>query len=404
MQCGVTVFLQNSVAVVGSGPAGLMAATVLAKAGITVHVYEKKRGPAAKLLLAGRSGLNISHHCTDRPIWEYYQGVQSQFKKVFERFSENQWLEFVNAFGIETFLGTSRRYFVKTLKAAPLLKAWMQFLKNQGVNFFYGMEISGFESGSDGVTLEFNHDPTQKKKFSAACLCLGGASWESKESPLRWPAIFKNRGIEMTAFTASNAGFNVDWSSGFLKEAVGLPLKNIGLMSSTGMDLGEVVITEYGLEGTPVYNLKKSETVFLDLKPDMSHEMVFDKLKTVRENLSPLRRIKKQLGLCDAALALLYHQAPDRKSHELRDWAGWIKNFPVELKSQRGLKEAISSSGGIKWSEVNESFMLKKFPGVFIAGEMLDWDAPTGGFLIQGCVSLGFVAGEEIKIYLDRVM
>lgn len=404
MQCDVAVLMQNSVAVVGSGPAGLMAATVLAKSGITVHVYEKKRGPAAKLLLAGRSGLNISHNCTDRPIWEYYQGVESQFKKVFEKFSVNQWLEFVNELGIETFLGTSRRYFVKTLKAAPLLKAWIQFLKNQGVTFFYGMEISGFESGSDGVTLEFNHDPKQKKIFSAACLCLGGASWEPKESPLRWPEIFKNRGIEMTAFTASNAGFNVDWSSGFLKEAVGLPLKNIGMRSSSGMDLGEVVVTEYGLEGSPVYNLKKPETVFLDLKPDMSREMILDKLKTVRENLSPLRRIKKQLGLCDAALALLYHHAPDRKSHELREWTGWIKNFPVELKSQRGLKEAISSAGGVEWSEVNEFFMLKKFPGVFVAGEMLDWDAPTGGFLIQGCVSQGCVAAEEIKVYLDHAM
>lgn len=403
MQCDVTVLLQNSVAVVGSGPAGLMVATVLAKAGITVHVYEKKRGPAAKLLLAGRSGLNISHHCTDRPIWEYYQGVESQFKRIIERFSVNQWLEFVNALGIETFLGTSRRYFIKTLKAAPLLKAWIQFLKGKGVRFFYGMENSGFESGLDGVVLEFNHDPTQKKEFSAACLCFGGASWEPKETPLRWPQIFKSKEIEMTAFAASNAGFNVDWSAAFLKEAEGLPLKNIGLKSSGGAGLGELVITEYGLEGTPVYNLKKPEIIFLDLKPDMSHADIYEKLNSVREKLSPLRRIKKTLGLCEATLALLYHHAPNGKSLDLQEWVEWIKRFPVELKSRRGLKEAISSSGGVKWCELNESLMLKKFPGVFVAGEMLDWDAPTGGFLIQGCVSLGFVAGEEIKTYLDRM-
>ena len=204
-------------------------------------------------------------------------------------------------------------------------------------------------------------------------------------------------------FKSSNAGFEVDWPEGFLKEAEGQPLKNIILTSPLGTRKGELVVTNYGLEGTPIYAIGKSGKIFLDLKPDFTVSEIASKLGSkTKENLSPLRRIKKHLKLCEASNALLFHFTTTEQRSDLLQMTKLIKHFPIVLKGPRPLDEAISSSGGLSWNELNENFMLKKYPGVFAAGEMLDWDAPTGGFLIQGSVSQGYAAGLGMLEYIQR--
>jgi predicted flavoprotein YhiN len=231
---------------------------------------------------------------------------------------------------------------------------------------------------------------------------LGGASYEPTENPLHWPKIFTTKAIPFTPFTPSNVGYEVGWTPAFLKEAEGLPLKDIVLTTHKGKRQGELVITRYGIEGTPVYFVGTPGPALIDLKPGLTAEAVLGKLKAVKENLSPNRRIKKQLGLSPAAQALVFHLMPRAilEDRSLIQLAHTIKAFPIELLSPRPLEEAISSKGGVSMKALDERLMLKKYPGIFLAGEMLDWDAPTGGFLIQGCVTQGFCAGLGINHYL----
>jgi predicted flavoprotein YhiN len=232
------------------------------------------------------------------------------------------------------------------------------------------------------------------------CFCLGGGSYEPHEVPLRWPQLFIRKGLGFEPITPSNVGYQVDWSPAFLKECEGQPLKNIRLTSGKGSRLGDLVITRYGLEGTPVYSLGERGEVRIDLKPDLSAEQIVAKCKAVKENLSPMRRVKKQLALCPAALGLLFHFTPKECATDLNRLVHYLKNFPIHFRESQSLEEAISSAGGLRMTELNDDLMLLKFPGVFAAGEMLDWDAPTGGFLIQGCVSQGYRAGQGILRFL----
>jgi uncharacterized flavoprotein (TIGR03862 family) len=381
-------------AVVGSGPAGLMAAFVLASAGAEVVIFEKRKSAGRKLLIAGSSGLNISYDCPENELHKFYRDPSGTFSHVFKHYGRGDWLGFVGKLGLETFKGTSRRYFVREMKAANLLRAWIEKLKSLGVRFEYGHEVSGFESG----TLKFlnGHQST----FDTIGFFLGGGSWEPDESPLRWPEIFIKKGIKFSPFQPSNAGFEVDWPQALLKEAEGLPFKSIELKTSKGTRKGELVVTSYGLEGTPIYALGETGIAFLDLKPDLTEKTIETKLlKSKKENLSPIRLIKKHLALCEASQALLFHLTTPAQRGDLKELIRLIKHFPVALKGPRPLAEAISSSGGLDLRELDETFMLKRFPGIFAGGEMLNWDAPTGGFLIQGSVSQGHFVGSQMLKY-----
>jgi uncharacterized flavoprotein (TIGR03862 family) len=397
---------QKTVAVIGTGPAGLMAAFALARAGVRATLFEKRKSGGRKLLIAGSSGLNISYDCPPAELPTHYRAPGNISKKVFENlfsgFSREDWLKFINALGLETFKGTSRRYFVREMKASGLLKAWTEKLKELGATFEFGKEIVDFET-SDKVSLRFANDP-KEYSFDAAVFCLGGASWEPDETPLRWPTLFQNKNLKFTPFQASNTGFEVDWPEALLKEAEGKPLKSIELTTSKGKRKGELMVTNYGLEGTPIYAIGASETVHLDLKPDLSHKEILEKLSIpLKENLSPMRRVKKYLKLCEGSEAVLFHLTPASKRSDLKSVVANMKALPVRLKSPRPLQESISSSGGLQWDELTPSFMLKKFPQIYAAGEMLDWDAPTGGFLIQGCVSQGYCVGQNILKRLSEL-
>lgn len=391
------------IAIIGSGPAGLMAASVISSRGYPVQVYEKKSGLGRKILIAGSSGLNVGFDCTFQELVGNYQGPPEQWETLLKGFSPHNWLDFIHSLGLETFLGTSGRYFVKGMKGSNLLKNWVDVLKSRGVEFFLNYECVAFEfqNGNLALTMNLKTGKQEIKEFSMACFCLGGGSWERAEKPLRWPSLFMSKGLKFKEFVSANCGFRVDWTAAFLKEAEGLPLKGIVFHSKRGSRAGELVITQYGIEGTPIYAVGEIGETWLDLKPSLSDKELLKKLNSSQENLSPMRRVKKHLNLSPAALALIYHFSTREELSNLNALAKKVKKFPLVLKERQPLEEAISSSGGLSWDEVGEFLMLKKFPGVFVAGEMLDWDAPTGGFLIQGCVSQGYYAAQGVLKLLE---
>jgi uncharacterized flavoprotein (TIGR03862 family) len=383
------------IAIIGTGPAALMAASTIAGHGYAVTILEKSKGPGRKLLIAGGSGLNISNSLPLESFISHYKGAIN-WKNLFAKFSVADWLAFIHKLGLETFEGTSGRFFVREMKASGLLTAWVADLKKRGVELIFDSDCMQFNRAGNKVEPHFSNG--QSQYFDAVLFALGGGSW--LKEPVAWPAMFTANDMKVIPFTPSNAGFKIAWSEKFRSESENKPLKNIEFISSTGRKKGDVMLTSYGIEGTPVYFCGRAETCFLDLKPDLSETAILEKLDSVSENLSPLRRAKKKLNLDAAALALLFHESPTGALESNASLAALIKKFPLKLIAPQPLEEAISSSGGIALTEITDDFMLNKFPGTFAAGEMLDWDAPTGGFLIQACVSQGFAAAQGILKYL----
>lgn len=394
---------RKNIIIVGTGPAALMVADVVSSAGHDVRIYEKRKGAARKLLIAGSSGLNISNSLSHEAFIANYTGGPAFWDRVLRAFSVQDWLQWIHDLGLKTFLGTSRRYFVEDMKAASLSQAWIQRLKNRGVQFYFDHEFSNFSRGETGIQVQFTN--RAESSCDALCLCLGGGSYEPQEKPLRWIRILEQKDLRIQPFQASNVGYQVAWSAEFLKEAEGLPLKNFVLKTKRGERKGECVITKYGIEGTPVYTLGVPGRAMLDLKPDLTEAEILSRLQGGKENFSPIRRVQKSLGLCPAAVALIFHHTPESIKSDLKRLIAHLKQLPIELIAPQSMDEAISTSGGLSLDEfeIDTLFMLKKYPGVFAAGEMLDWDAPTGGFLIQACVSQGHVCGESVLRYLQAL-
>ncbi len=255
-----------------------------------------------------------------------------------------------------------------------------------GLQFFFNHECSDFDQSSGAIQLSFRDQLTQN--FDAVGFALGGGSWETEEIPLRWPTFFTSKGLQWRPFVPSNVGYELAWTPAFLKEAEGKALKNIKFSNRRGEQRGDLMVTSYGLEGTPIYSLGEIGSIFIDLKPDLSEQVLLQKLSSLQENLSPLRRANKVLRLGAVAKALLFHFGGEAVQ-SLGGLVAVIKKFPLELLRARPLTEAISSKGGICWTELDESLALKQYPHVYCLGEMVNWDAPTGGFLIQACVSQG---------------
>jgi uncharacterized flavoprotein (TIGR03862 family) len=397
-----------TVAIIGTGPAGLMAATQLLKNSsvgtVQITFFEKRKAPARKLLIAGSSGLNITNALPLSEFIEQYTGPKSIWEKVFSQFAPEHWLEQVREFGSETFLGTSGRYFVREMKASRLLRAWIRDLTSQGAQWRMNTEVTGFQKvfptdpdSKIRLTLQSPSDPLESSAdFDRVIFALGGASYEPTEAPLRWIKVFENQGISVVPFQSANVGYHVKWTEKFLAEAEGLPVKTCIFQSKKGTKKGELLITKYGLEGTPIYTFGDTGKCEIDLKPDLTEDEIYLKLVSVKEKMINIRRAKKTLNLGPGALALLFHFAPEETKTDLPAFVRFLKHFPIQLEEPRPLTEAISSSGGIAFSELDDSLTLKKVPGVFAIGEMIDWTAPTGGFLIQGCVSMGAYVGKSL--------
>lgn len=355
-----------------------MAADILSSHKIPVQIFERRPAPGWKLLVAGSSGLNVTH---SGDMGAQYTHRQVEISACLRRFGRDEWLAHLHSLGEETFLGTSRRYFLKNKKASSLLASWVSRLKERGVEFHFGEELVDFSSGAQ---TELVFASGRRERGQTALLGLGGGSWE--EQPPRWPEAFLSKEISFLPFAPANAGYSFRAPPGFFDKAEGKPVKGLTLKTTKGEKTGECMITRYGLEGTPVYTMGCRGPAWIDLKPDITLERLQERVP------DGLRHAKLSPGaeLLFRALA----PEPDAKGATL---ARQLKALPIELLEPRPLSESISSSGGISWDELTTELELKKAPGIYCAGEMVDWDAPTGGFLLQACVSMGFVAADSIR-------
>lgn len=377
--------------IIGSGPAALLAADFLSRKGLAVSIFEKRPSPGWKLLVAGSSGLNVGYDCATQDLPKFYPKYQTELAHCFANFDRAAWLQYLTDLGEEPYLGSGKRYFIKNKTAAKLLQSWTERLTTQGVKIHYGQEFLDFASLSDqSIVAKFESGQTEKTK--KLLLAMGGASWEP--SLPSWLETMRSHGIDCEDFAPANMGFHLKASPDFFAAAEGKAIKGLTLTTSRGSKQGELMITRYGLEGTPVYTVGASGSAKLDLKPDISEEKLLERLRSAPGTV--WKKIERTAKLSDGALLLLEHLAHDEDFATVEAAAHGLKNFSIELLEPRPLTESISSLGGVSWSELTAGLELKKIPGVFCAGEMINWDAPTGGFLLQACVSMAYTAAASI--------
>lgn len=381
-----------SCAILGTGPAALMAATTLTRAGLRPTLFERRAAPGWKLLVAGSSGLNVSQGGPEEELWRHYPERAEEMRACLARFPRHRWLALLEELGEEVYEGTSRRYFVRRHTAAALLKAWVEQLERAGARFVYGEELTGLVRDDPGSPLRLRFDSGREEEAKSAILALGGGSWEAE--PPRWPELLRSLGVEVRPFASANSGWSFRAGEQFFAANEGKPVKGLQLATSRGERRGELMITRYGLEGTPVYTLGCPGPATLDLKPDLGEASLTARLGEGRGSV--WQRVENKAKLSPGALALLRELAPAEAMQTLASAARAIKCLRIELLEPRPLSEAISSRGGISWDELSEDLEIKKLSTAFCAGEMIDWDAPTGGFLLQGAVSTGHVAAEGV--------
>lgn len=403
--------VEPKVVVIGGGPAGLMAATVLSEAGQRVAVFEAKAAPGCKFLIAGRGGLNLTHSEQAEAFAARYGNNAEIFKKILAVFSPDNLRAWLRGLGVETFVGTSGRVFPKDAKAADILKLWVEALTKHGVEFHYQRCWQGFADTGAPIFLS---ETGELIEFPARAmlLALGGASWPQTGSDGKWVPFLAAKGIHLEPFRPANCGIEVAWSEHFRTRFSGKPLKNILLRCGDQQATGDIVVTVHGLEGGPVYALstvigdllEKNRPVHLslDLKRDLSLECIKNKFGYRRGRESLANFLRKSINLTGPAYSLLREIYPAHELENTDALAERIKNLPVIVNNTRPLAEAISSAGGVAFAEVNEDLMLCKLPGVFVAGEMLDWEAPTGGYLLQGAFSTGYLAARGILKWLNQ--
>jgi uncharacterized flavoprotein (TIGR03862 family) len=392
--------ISTDIAVIGAGPAGLMAAECLARRGHKVTVFDAMATPGRKFLMAGRGGLNLTH---SEPLPQFIGRYGDREKFVapwLERFSPTDLRNWADGLGAETFIGSSGRVFPKAMKASGLLRNWLKRLTDTGVDFRLRHRWIGF----DGDRLRFAGE-TQAVAARATVLALGGASWPKLGSDASWVPILAARDVEIRPFQPANCGFEITWSEHFRERTGGQPLKNIALSLDGQRVLGEMVFTQSGIEGGAVYAISATlrerlpATLMLDLKPQMEVDALVVKLAGRRKGRSLSAWLTAELKLSPVAYALL-REVGDSVPDDVKALARLIKAVPLPIDRPRPIAEAISSAGGIAFDGVTDELMLRALPGMFVAGEMLDWEAPTGGYLLQGCMSSAVVAADGITRFL----
>lgn len=380
-----------------------MAAERLGQLGYEVHIYDHKPTPARKFLIAGLGGLNITHSEPIEKFLSRYGEAQDFMTPVITFFSPEDLRAWCTELGEETFIGSSGRVFPKSFKASPLLRNWLKRLGNLGITLHANHHWTGWD---DDNQLTFTHkDQTIRVKSDATILALGGASWPRLGSDASWTNYLAEKNIAITPFSPSNCGFVVNWSEIFKSRFAGTPLKSIELTHNGTSIRGEALITEQGIEGGGIYALSRSmrkslekdghTKLSIDLKPDLMIEQLQDRLSKPRGRDSQTNFIRKQTGLPPNAISLLYEFKDDSRS-----LAEQIKRIDIPVTAPFAIERAISSAGGIRLDELDQNLMLKKLPSVFAIGEMLDWEAPTGGYLLQATFSMGVYVTLGVDKYI----
>ena len=427
-----TPILHCPVAIIGAGPAGLMAAEVLSAAGVEVHLFDAMPSVGRKFLLAGIGGLNLTH-AEPLPAFKARYGPRADIcGRWLDAFGPQAVRDCAAGLGIETFVGSSQRVFPMEMKAAPLLRAWLQRLRHPAsgvpVRFHMRQRWDGqMQPLACGYRLHL-HGPQGQTVVQARSLllALGGASWPQLGSDGAWMPWLAQHGVPLQPLRPSNCGFEVavgarlGWSAHLRQRCAGAALKGVLLRftDAAGQAFerrGECVLTETGLEGSLIYaaSARLRDTIeaqgrvriALDLKPDWSRSRLQAELARDRGGQSLGTLLRKRIGLTPAQVALLHEVRPPAQGTDATpsaaDWAALIQNLPLDLVATRPLAEAISSAGGVALEGLNEVLMLHRLPGVFCAGEMLDWDAPTGGYLLTACLASGRVAGQGLLDWLQ---
>ncbi|MFC4992603.1 NAD(P)/FAD-dependent oxidoreductase [Rubritalea tangerina] len=388
-----------SIAIVGGGPAGLRAAEVAASSGAQVTLYEAKRSVGRKFLVAGKSGLNLTNGESFPSFLDHYQGpdIPSFFYQALKDFDNQALRHWAAELGIETYVASSNKVFPVGMKAAPLLRRWIEKLRTLGVHFRVRHTLTQITTTPE-LTLHFNHDgETLSQNHDRIILALGGGSWPSTGSDGSWVQMLNALGLHITPLTAANCGWETLWPEALLNEAEGLPLKNIVVHAGDRSMHGELVITRYGLEGGPIYRLgpaikaHASPHISIDFKPTFTTDQLVKKMESAKRNYLQEARTRWKLNPAAAAILENLH-GPFSSTAEL---ARHTKSCHIPLTRPRPIEEAISSAGGITWDNFNQSFELQSHPGIFLAGEMLDWEAPTGGFLLQSAFATGNAAAHQ---------
>jgi uncharacterized flavoprotein (TIGR03862 family) len=396
------------VAVIGGGPAGLIAAEVLGRAGLSVTVYDQMPSVGRKLLMAGRGGLNLTHSEEFDGFVARYAEARPQIEPLIEAFTPADLRAWCEGLGQETFVGSSGRVFPKAFKASPLLRVWLLRLERLGVRFALRHRWQGWDERGALVFTDAEGHPVRANP-DATILALGGASWPRLGSDGSWAELLSQRGIEVSPLRPANMGFTCPWSEIMRSRFEGEPLKRIALRFEGATVRGEAIITADGIEGGAVYALSAglrdaieetgSALLHIDLRPDLSPDALLRKLEVPRKGQSASTFLRKSAGLSPVGIALLREASPALPS-EPQALARLIKAVPVRLTGTKPLDRAISSAGGVPFSELDGHLMLRRLPGVFVAGEMLDWEAPTGGYLLQATFATGLAAAKGVMARL----
>ena len=417
------------VAVVGGGPAGLMAAQVLADAGVAVHVFDAMPSIGRKFLLAGKGGLNLTHSESADRFAERYGARRQAIEALLHGMDGGALRAWADGLGIETFVGSSGRVFPKDMKAAPLLRAWLHRLRHPAANTGGGVGVqfhmrhrwtgwaeSATEDGQQALCFDTPSGP-QQVQARAVVLALGGGSWGRLGSNGAWVPVLAARGVAVAPLLPANCGFDVQggWSSFFAEKFAGQPFKSVALQFTNHQGQhfarkGEFVATATGVEGSLVYAASAllrdeiirhgSATFLLDLLPDMPLDKVLTEICHPRGSRSLSSHLKSRLNLDGIKSAILHERLPKEAFQDPAQLAAAIKALPITLQAARPIDEAISSAGGVLFEVLSPQLMLEQCPGVFCAGEMLDWEAPTGGYLLQACFASGKQAGLGALHYL----
>lgn len=407
------------VAIIGGGPAGLMAAEVLSRAGLSVHLFDAMPSVGRKFLLAGKGGMNLTH-AEPLPAFVSRYGTQAErLRPLLDTFGPQAVRDWASGLGIDTFIGSSQRVFPTDMKAAPLLRAWLHRLRHpEGAGLPVTFHMRHRWTGWNGDALTFDSPQgAVQVRARATLLALGGASWSRLGSDGAWVPRLQAEGIEVAPLLPSNCGFDVagGWSPFFLERFAGQAFKSVAIRATDSLGhtfqrKGEFVATATGVEGSLIYAVsgllrdeiaRHGEATFeLDLLPDRSAERVLAEVAHPRGSRSLSSHLKSRLGLDGIRMAIVNERLDKATLHDPVRLATALKALPITLVATRPIDEAISSAGGVRWGGLDDGLMVKGRPGLFIAGEMLDWEAPTGGYLLTACLASGVAAAQGASRWL----